>query len=132
MFLEFKFLLVFFANKCIDYRRKSMFRFHPLPQSPAFYWPADKAVTHAQMRDVMVWKRERDSEVINISLLSQRKYYNGFLFSQKQPFEMKRETSSGNERYSSKRNGKKMAALSLFSWASLPKIYSTKFLQYSL
>ena len=36
-----------------------MFRFHPLPQSPAFYWPADKAVTHAQMRDVMVWKRER-------------------------------------------------------------------------
>ena len=52
------------------------------------------------MRDVMA--RDGDSEVINISLQSERKWHNGFLFSEKQPFEMKEESPSGKELYRSK------------------------------
>lgn len=130
MFLEFEFLLdvlevwCFFANKLEGNRR-----FISTPTPVPRFLLASRQSCHACSNAWCYGVRERDSEVINISLLSQRKYYNGFLFSQKQPFEMKRETSSGNERFSSKRNGEKLAALSLFSWVSLPKIYSPKFLQ---
>ena len=43
----------------------------PRPSPPGLYWSADKPVTHAHMRDVMAI--EGDSEVIDISLHSQRK-----------------------------------------------------------